>query len=218
MTADGGEGDGEKSRFRCLDAARYVFAAAVTVLIMVVVVNAIKVVLRPESLQLSVAGGSLSTAQLKPPPEEVLGVELNLRAQNPSGRSRMYYLNIRAYLFDKNTSASASSKPEYESIITFIPSDIAVVQQEAVDSLVSMKLKKRQVDPSYFGMLYNGSRFSDMTLRLDGDLITEVTSEFNKTRPTSYYCEQLLVGGKNSDDEPVKYRQDVICKQRGALN
>jgi hypothetical protein len=56
-----------------------------------------------------------------------------------------------------------------------------------------------------------------MTLRLDGNLVTEVTSDLNKTRPASYYCEQLLVGG-NPDDEAIKYRQDVICKQGRGLN
>nr|CAB3469278.1 unnamed protein product [Digitaria exilis] len=62
-TTGGGSGDGEKSMsFRCLDVARYVVAAAVTVLIMAVIVNAVKVVLRPESLQLSSSGAPSSPA------------------------------------------------------------------------------------------------------------------------------------------------------------
>ena len=97
MTTDG-EGGGEKSKFRWLDAARYAVAAAVTVLIMVVIVNAVKVVLRPDSLQLSVDKGSIFTAQY--PPQLIM--ELKLRAQNPSGRVRMYYVGVTGYLFDNS--------------------------------------------------------------------------------------------------------------------
>ena len=215
MTQGGG---GEKSSFRrWLNATRYAVAAAVTVLIMVVIVNAIKVVLRPDSLQLSVPGGAISAGRFKPPPEELLAVELNLRAHNPSGRVRMYYLDITAYLFDKSTPASASRTPDFDSVVYFNPKDIAVLQQETVDSFLALKLKKASLGPPYFDVLYNGSRVSDMTLRLDGNLVTEVTSELNKSRQASYYCEQLLVGG-NSDDEAIKYRQNVICKQGRGLN
>jgi len=210
MTADGEE----KSKFRWLDAARYAVAAAVTVLIMVVIVNAVKVVLRPDSLQLSVDKGSIFTAQY--PPQ--LTMELKLRAQNPSGRVRMYYVGVTGYLFDNTTSASASLDPAYDSVVIFKPKDMAVVQQEALDCSLGMKVvREKQMDPSHFDVLYNGSSFSDMTLRLDGDLITEVTSELNMTRRTTYYCEELLVGG-NGDDEAFKYRQDAICKQRRATN
>jgi hypothetical protein len=95
---------------------------------------------------------------------------------------------------------------------------MAVVQQEALDCSLGMKVvREKQMDPSHFDVLYNGSSFSDMTLRLDGDLITEVTSELNMTRRTTYYCEELLVGG-NGDNEAFKYRQDAICKQRRATN
>ena len=213
MTTDG-EGGGEKSKFRWLDAARYAVAAAVTVLIMAVIVNAVKVVLRPDSLQLSVDKGSIFTAQY--PPQ--LTMELKLRAQNPSGRVRMYYVGVTGYLFDNTTSASASLDPGYDSVVIFKPKDMAVVQQEALDCSLGMKVvREKQMDPSHFDVLYNGSSFSDMTLRLDGDLITEVTSELNMTRRTTYYCEELLVGG-NGDDEAFKYRQDAICKQRRATN
>jgi len=210
MTADGEE----KSKFRWLDAARYAVAAAVTVLIMAVIVNAVKVVLRPDSLQLSVDKGSIFTAQY--PPQ--LTMELKLRAQNPSGRVRMYYVGVTGYLFDNTTSASASLDPGYDSVVIFKPKDMAVVQQEALDCSLGMKVvREKQMDPSHFDVLYNGSSFSDMTLRLDGDLITEVTSELNMTRRTTYYCEELLVGG-NGDNEAFKYRQDAICKQRRATN
>ncbi|WVZ82826.1 hypothetical protein U9M48_030042 [Paspalum notatum var. saurae] len=220
MTAAANEdgGDSEKSRFRCLDAARYVVAAAVTVLILAVIVTAIKVVLRLDSLQISVHNRSINTIPIMSPPEPeaALVLELQLRGENPSGRVRMYYLNITAYLFDNTTSASASTDPESDSVLFFkLPKDIAVLQQEAVDSSLNTNppVKKNMMDPLYFDMLYNGSRFSDMTLRLDGNLVTEVTSEFNRTRPTTYYCEQLLVGG-NPNDDASKSSEDVVCKQQ----
>ena len=216
MTADGEEGS-EKSKFRWLDAARYAVAAAVTVLIMAVIVNAVKVVLRPDSLQLSVDKGSISTTTTQSPSpqlEQALVMELKLRAQNPSGRVRMYYVGVIGYLFDNTTSASVSSDPMYDCIAYLQLKDMAVVQQEAVDNSLRLTVKRKQMDPSYFDKLYNGSRISDMTLRLDGDLITEVTSELNKTRRTTYYCEELLVDGKG-DDEAFKYRQDACgCRSR----
>ncbi|KAJ1257682.1 hypothetical protein BS78_10G014500 [Paspalum vaginatum] len=217
--ADEYGGDSDKSRFRWLDAARYAVAAAVTVLILAVIVTAIKVLLRLDSLQISVDKGSIITIPMSPPePEAALAFELQLRAQNPSGRVRMYYTNITAYLFDNRTSASASASastnPGDDSVLYFKPKDIAVLQHEALDcSLHTNPAKKKMMDTFYFGMLYNGSRFSDMTLRLDGNLVTEVTSQLNKTRPTTYYCEQLLVGG-NPNDDAFKYSQDVVCKQR----
>jgi hypothetical protein len=218
MTADG-EGGSEKSKFRWLDAARYAVAAAVTVLIMAVIVNAVKVVLRTDSLQLSVDKGCISTTTQSPAPqmEQALVMELKLRAQNPSGRVRMYYVGVIGYLFENMTSASASLKPDYDCIAYLPLKDMAVVQQEALDNSLRLTVRRKQMDPSYFDKLYNGSRISDMTLRLDGDLITEVTSELNMTRRTTYYCEELLVGG-NGDDEAFKYRQDAICKQRRATN
>ena len=76
----------------------------------------------------------------------------------------MYYLNITAYLFDNSTPASASLRPGYDCIIIpFKPQDIAVFQQDTVDSLLVVKVSKKQVEQPYFGVLYNGSSVSDMT-------------------------------------------------------
>ncbi|CAL5044986.1 unnamed protein product [Urochloa decumbens] len=204
---------GEKSGCRWVDAARYAVAAAVTLLIAVVIVKAIKVVLRPEPLQLWVAGGSVSAvAIIPPPPTEMVKLGLSIWAQNPSDRVRMYFLNITAYLFDKNTSAAASTDPTYDSMIYFPAKDIVAVQLEGLESVLQMNAKKSNI-PDYFELLYNGGSMSDVTLRLDGNLITEVTSEVNKTRRATYYCEQLLVGG-DANDKTVKNKQKAICKQR----
>ncbi|KAF8732675.1 hypothetical protein HU200_015006 [Digitaria exilis] len=157
----------------------------------------------------SIVSGGRVVTNPSPPPQnpQQLGLHMNLRAFNPSGRARMYYVNIRAYVFDKNTSASSSPTPEYDSIFYFKPDGIDVLQQEAVDSLMTAKMAKDQVTPPYYDMLYNGSSISDVTLRLDGELVTEVNSRLNETRPmTSYYCEQLLVGG---DSDDLKGRQDL---------
>ena len=102
MRADGDD-DGKTSAFRCLDAARYTVAAVVTVLIVAVVVTSLKVVLRPQSLRLSVVDGAVYSTPH--PASEAVTLQLNLRAENPSGRARMYFLNVTAYLFDGATPA-----------------------------------------------------------------------------------------------------------------
>uniref|UniRef100_A0A0A9EC90 Late embryogenesis abundant protein LEA-2 subgroup domain-containing protein n=1 Tax=Arundo donax TaxID=35708 RepID=A0A0A9EC90_ARUDO len=212
MMVDGDAGGDEKSTFRWLDAVRYAVAAVVTVLIVAVIANAIKVVLRPDSLSLSVTGGFVF-ARPRPAPTKVVTLGVNLRAQNPSGRVRMYYVDIDVYLFDGNTSASASTDPEDDSITYFRqPEDIAVAQLEAVDSILQVEATNETM-PESFELLYNGGGMSDVTLRLDGRLVTEVTSGINRTgRPTTYYCGPLVVGGGDTDDdEAVKNRQDVSC-------
>ncbi|CAN6208955.1 unnamed protein product [Urochloa humidicola] len=210
--AAGGD-DGEKSGCRWVDAARYAVAALVTLLIAVVIVKAIKVVLRSEPLQLWVAGGSVSAVAIPQPAEAAVSLGLSIWAQNPSDRARMYFLNITGYLFDKNTSASTSD-PGFDSMIVIPAKDIVAVQLEAVESALQVTAKKGGMTPESFGLLYNGGSMSDVTLRLDGNLITEVTSELNKTRRATYYCEQLLVGG-DANDKSVKDKQTkAICKQR----
>ncbi|CAN6166358.1 unnamed protein product [Urochloa humidicola] len=212
MAAAAASVDGEKSGFRWVDAARYAVAAVVTFLIVVVIVKAIKVVLRPEPLQLWVAGGSVSAVAIPPPPREMVKLGLSIWAQNPSDRVRMYFLNITGYLFDKNTSAS-TSKPDYDSMVEFPVKDIVAVQLEGLESVLQMDAKKGAMTPESFDILYNGGSMSDVTLRLDGNLVTEVTSEVNKTRRATYYCEQLLIGGDDANGKSVKDKQKAICKQ-----
>ncbi|RCV19915.1 hypothetical protein SETIT_4G014700v2 [Setaria italica] len=209
---DGG-GDGENpAAFRCIDAVRYTVALVVTVLIVSVIVNAIKFVLRSDPLHISVVGGLVSTVKLSPPPPPSLTLEFNLRAQNPSGRARMYYVNITAYFFDSNTSASTTD-PVYDSMVYLKPKkipDIVVSEQLAVDSFVSVKVTNGSM-PVYFDPLYGGEHMRDVTLRLDGNLTTEVLYGTTNTRPTTYYCEKLLLGG-SKDDEAFRGTQDVGCR------
>jgi hypothetical protein len=126
MTADGdGDGDGD-GKTRCLDVVRYTVAAVVTVLIVTVIVVAIKVVLRPQSLSLSVVGGAVSSTPQSP--ANIVYLDVKLRAENPSGRARIYFLDITAYLFDDKTVAASSSTPDEDCFISLDPSDIVVAQ------------------------------------------------------------------------------------------
>jgi len=210
MRADGDD-DGKTSAFRCLDAARYTVAAVVTVLIVAVVVTSLKVVLRPESLRLSVVDGAVySTPQ---PPSEAVTLQLNLRAENPSGRARMYFLNVTAYLFDGATPASTPT-PDEDCIIFFNPTDGAVRQEMAVDLMTSVEATNDPgvMNQTYFELLYaDGRVIGDMTLRVDGSLVTEVSSGFNMTRlQVTYYCRPLLVGGSKGGKVSMG-RKDVLC-------
>ncbi|CAD6337934.1 unnamed protein product [Miscanthus lutarioriparius] len=205
----------EKSPFRWIDAARYVVASVVAVLIIAVIVNAIKVVLRPESLFFSVSGGCVPMVRINQSSSQpMLVLQLGLRADNPAGRARMYYVGITGYLFDKNVSA-ASLHPSSDCIVSFRVKDKVVEQKKAVVSSVNIKANRRTMERSYFDLLYSGNGstfFRDVTMRLDGTLITEVPSGFNaSSRRTTYYCPQLLVGGDSSDDDAFKNRPDVVC-------
>jgi hypothetical protein len=213
MRADG-DNDGKTSAFRCLDAARYTVAAVVTVLIVAVVVTSLKVVLRPESLRLSVVDGAVYSTPH--PANEAVTLQLNLRAENPSGRARMYFLNVTAYLFDSATPAT-TPKPDEDCIIFFNPIDEAVRQEMAVDLMTSVEATNDPgvMNQTYFELLYNtkggGGVIGDMTLRVDGSLVTEVSSGFNMTRlQVTYYCRPLLVGGSKGGEASMG-RKDVIC-------
>ncbi|KAL6606532.1 hypothetical protein ACP70R_042185 [Stipagrostis hirtigluma subsp. patula] len=210
-----GDGDGKKSTtFRWLDVVRYAVAAVVTVLIVAVIANAITVVLRPDSLYLTVVRGSMLSTRLPPTAAAVptVTVDLNLRGQNPSGRARMYFINITAYVFDNSTSPWTSKDPMYDSIFFFkIPGGKDVPQQQAADSFLHANMTEKAVTPPYFDIMYNGSSIIDgVTMRLDGKLVTEVT--VNRTRPTTYYCGPLLIVG-DPDAEAFKKKQDVLCRE-----
>ncbi|KAJ1257675.1 hypothetical protein BS78_10G013800 [Paspalum vaginatum] len=214
--ADRGDGGGtgkHQPTFWCLNVARYTVAAVVTVLIFLVVVVAIKFVLRPDSLHLSVVGGSVhSTPQ---PRKKAVTLALNIRAENPSGRARMYLLNITAYLFGNATQASTPT-PNEDCIILFKPVDEAVRQQTAVDSMTSVEVPDDPgvMDTSYFDALYTkGGAISDAMLRVEGSLITEVTSRINRTRPVTYYCGPLLVGGDEASKSKGR-NDDVPCTDK----
>ncbi|CAD6341442.1 unnamed protein product [Miscanthus lutarioriparius] len=180
MRADGDD-DGKTSAFRCQDAARYTVAAVVTVLIVAVVVTSLKVVLRPESLRLSVVDGVVYSTPL--PASEAVTLQLNLRAENPSGRARMYFLNVTAYLFDGATPASTPT-PDEDCIIFFNPTDEAV-RQPAGDG----------------GGLDDERGGDERPWRHEPDLLRAAVT---------YYCRPLLVGGSKGGKVSMG-RKDVLC-------
>ncbi|CAN6172237.1 unnamed protein product [Urochloa humidicola] len=217
-----GEGDAgsEKSPFRGIDAVRYTVAAVVLVLIVAVIVNAIKLVLRPESPSLSVVGGTVFVTRLQPPPS--LQLNLNLRAHNPSGRAHMYFFNITAYLFDSNTSASAPDPGPGSFIYSPLPgADMALQPLRTTDNLAQLSATRDEMTEPFFDELYNNGNslasITGVTVRLDGVLVTEVAVN-NATRTTTYYCSPVLVVRANQGDEAFKDMPDTPCtdqEQRG---
>lgn len=213
------EADGKKSpAFRCLTATRYAVASVVTVLILLVVVKAVGVVCRPNSLSLGVGQGVVFRRQLLEQPTRLL-LEFSLQFYNPSIRTIVYYTNIKAYLFDKNTSAW-SSHPAHDSLVYFLVRDRALNQQGRVDSYITAEVARSLFDqPSVFDFLYYGKTdayMSDITMRLDGNLITEIRSGFNTTpRLTTFYCWPLLLGldPRNIAQVLTFNLKDVFCRE-----
>jgi len=87
----------------------------------------------------------------------------------------------------------------------------------AVDLMTSVEATNDPgvMNQTYFELLYNtkggGGVIGDMTLRVDGSLVTEVSSGFNMTRlQVTYYCRPLLVGGSKGGEASMG-RKDVIC-------
>jgi len=68
------------------------------------------------------------------------------------------------------------------------------------------------MDASYFQALYaEGRVISDVKLRVDGRLVTEVSSRsgMNRTRLVTYHCWPLLLGVN-----PGGERDDVLCAEK----
>ncbi|KAJ1257680.1 hypothetical protein BS78_10G015700 [Paspalum vaginatum] len=216
--ADGGDegcgGKHQRGSFRCLDAARYTVAAVVTVLIVTVIVIAMKLLLRPESLRLSVVGGAVYTTRRPAADQKAVTLALNLRAENPSGRARVYLLNVTAYLFDNATQASTPT-PEDDSFTFFTLVDEAVRQQLAVDAVTSVDATEDSMDPAHLDALCaeGGGVIADAALRVDGSVVTEVRSGVNLTRLATYFCWPLLVGGKQQGGGDTR-NDDVLCTEK----
>ncbi|KAL6606304.1 hypothetical protein ACP70R_041957 [Stipagrostis hirtigluma subsp. patula] len=218
MVADGGD---EKSSFRWLAVARFAAASVVTVLILLVIAKAIKVVQRPDSLSLSVAGGCIFTERTTNRPEYAGKIlfDFGFRVGNPRSRGQMYYVNITAYLFDK-TKPAWSADPAGDSFVFFDMWDTAVRQKVGMESLFQIRvIGGREMTPAIFDMLYNKTDvplLTDVTMRLEGTLIIGLASGTNMThRLTTYYCWPLVVG---LDPDNVKgfldlNLKDVFCRE-----
>ncbi|KAJ1257708.1 hypothetical protein BS78_10G017000 [Paspalum vaginatum] len=213
-----GEGEGEGERgcaFRWTDAARYVVASVVTVLIVVVIVDAV-MVFHHKSLYLSVPGGSVFINEVQQLREDIDFV-MTIRAQKPSGIARMYYINVTGYLFDSNISASASLQPGRDSIVYFPLHDMILEQQVTEDIFKTVTASKgRSIDTPYFDQLKEGRLIiEDATLRLDGTLITQAasSSDVNTTDngTSTFYCRPLVVGRQLQNNGVFKVDKDVFC-------
>lgn len=212
MVADG---DGKKSLpFRCLAAARCTVASVVTVLILLVVVKAIKVVLRPDSLSLGIAKGTMFIQRVKQP-KTMLG-ELTFQIDNPRIGTSVYLINFKVYCFDKNTPAW-SSTPGPDSLLYFSLHNSMLRRQSGLDKFVQVNLTRGIVDERFFDFLNNktDASESDVTMRVEGNLITETRSKFNSTRWTSYYCWPLFVGvdPENTSQILSLNLKDVFCRE-----
>ncbi|CAL5045402.1 unnamed protein product [Urochloa decumbens] len=214
MAAVGGVDGAKSASFRWLDAARYAVAAVMTVLIIAVIAKAIKVVLRPDSLYLFVMGGSMSSTT--DVTTATVALDLQLRGQNPSGRVRMYYTNVSAYLFDNSTSAWTKDDPGVSCMALVELHDITVPQQQTEDAFLHWVVDNVSMASNYFDILYKNGSINDVTLRLDGLLFTEFRA--NRSCQTSYFCGPLLIGG-GPGNEAFLNRDNVLCKeqQRGQL-
>lgn len=193
---EAGRCNGMKSPFRCLlAAARYAAASVMTVLILIVMVKAVKVLLQPVSLSLSVAQGCMFVRRFDKP--ELLEFQFSVKVVIPRSGARTYFRNITAYMFDKDTPALTST-PGPDSVIFFHLDDVMVPPQQQVVSEVmqSSRLGRDYVALSFFDLLYNRPHndiVSDMTMRLDSN-VSQVTSTSTYNRATTYICWPLVVG------------------------
>ncbi|KQK19836.1 uncharacterized protein LOC100841492 isoform X2 [Brachypodium distachyon] len=198
----------EKSTFRCLDAARWVVAAAVMVVIVAVTAYAFKVVFRPGTLSLSIVGGSVAVERIHgsnsssssnaSSSSQNLTFTYSLHAMNPSGRIRIYYTNIRAKL-----KAINSTKDDNSFLFLRLP-DVALAPQSAVDTFLKMTTAaKAPFQEEYFRELRNGTSIGKAWIELNGTLVVENFSGHNMTPVTStlYYCWPIVVLGGDEDDD-----------------
>lgn len=219
----GNNDDGaDKSAFRCLDAARYVVSAVVVVLIVAVAARATMVVLRPDSLSLSVPRSSVlveryssSAAAGTTGKDDFLIFQFTLQAQNPSGRASMYFYNIYAYLFDNTTTATESTSPDNDSLIYFIPDAMIVPEMDfTADTVISDNIIRdpSQITVSFFDRLNRGARIDNATMRVEGTLVSEIIRSGYNTTPQvrTYYCRNLIVG-LNTADQASMSSQATTC-------
>lgn len=211
----------EKSTFRCLDAARWVVAAAVMVVIVAVTAYAIKTVLRPGDLSIWVDGGSVAVertdkSNLKKPFNASIGGDnltftYTIRAVNPSGRIRIYFTGIKARLRGRNSSASTNTPPD-TFLLTNVP-DMGVAPQSTMDAkLQGPDYMTLEAQKYYFEKLANGSSIEQAWLKLNGTRTVEIYSGHNLTAEQAiYYCLPLTVGG---DQDVLSSTADALCTEK----
>uniref|UniRef100_K3Y9W1 Uncharacterized protein n=1 Tax=Setaria italica TaxID=4555 RepID=K3Y9W1_SETIT len=213
------DGDDEKPSFRCgcrcLDVARYALAAVMTLLIVSITFNTVKLVLYEQShdpVRLSVARGLVvcAAATIGGDDSPALMLYHGLRVSSDHGFS-YYAANVTACLFAFNVTKGLDDEPFF----CFRPNGTvrAVQQREQSYLLMEAAATRRTVMPEpYFVRLHN---ISSGSLGVRGTFIAERRSgRLNTTSWNVYDCGFVNVAGlersnsKNDDDLLLDLRYD----------
>ncbi|KAG2629472.1 hypothetical protein PVAP13_3KG467700 [Panicum virgatum] len=196
---------GRKSAFRRgLNATRVAVASAVTVLIVITVAHAVTVVFRPEHLYLSVTGCIITVKQKTPAnatANATVDLTFSIQANNPSGRARFYYTDIRGLIFLVNNNNGTNSK---QAIFKFsLKKDIIVAPDSMLQTASDVTAKNYTTIASSFDELYNGGNgtiYNNAMLKLNGTFTVGLYSVYNKTDSVTkvYYCWPLTIAGNAS--------------------
>ena len=198
---------GRKSAFRRgLNATRVAVASAVTVLIVITLAHAVTVVFRPEQLYLSVTGRIITVEQKTPAnatANATVGLTFSVQANNPSGRARFYYTDIRGLIFLVNNNNGTNSKQD---IFKFSPKDIIVAPDSMLQTAAYVTGKNYTTIASSFDELYNGGNgtiYNNAMLKLNGTFTVGLYSVHNKTSVQRvYYCWPLTMGAAGNASAP----------------
>ncbi|KAF7093052.1 hypothetical protein CFC21_095488 [Triticum aestivum] len=195
-------------RFRWLYAARCTVACVVTLVAVAVIVRAVVVMLRPEKLQLKLAGGRVAVDYIPslPPPRNVVVFRVLLRANNPGGRATIVYANVTVRLTDASAGPAATIT-EFD-----LPQRIDVAQRMAHEATAVAELEPGEDLPMrYVRTLYEGRGVAGAEMELSGVLSTH-TAMATTSVLTTYYCWPVtiaVVAGDSAADVPCFDKLDA---------
>jgi hypothetical protein len=220
--------NGKKSPFRwLLAAARYAAASMMTVLILIVTVKAIKVLLLPGSLSISISEGCIFVKRIRLRDESpALTFVVGLTLVNARNDVRMHFDNTTGYLFasGNDSARAASSTYLFRDCLVAFSLKGSIVRQHHVVTIAQESTVPRDpegIQPDFFDKLYSSSQASitsDVTMRIDGTLTQVISTSNYHTRNTTYYCWPLVVGldpdvYRNQDDISNLSLEDVFCRE-----
>lgn len=216
MPGDDDDNDDEKATVRCLDVARYIVAATVTVLVAAVIVCAATGALRPPDAAIWVVGGSVWVSRndsTKPFNASLYGDKLTfayaIRAQNPSGSVRIDFTDVLAKIRAKNSSGDENG------ILVFRQPDLTLPPQKTVDTTLRLTTSvKFPFQEEYFKALGDG-RDIDAWLEFNATRIVENYPGHNMTaEAVAYNCSPVVVAGRVDDDgmyNGLTAQLDALC-------
>ncbi|KAM3196277.1 hypothetical protein ACQJBY_072123 [Aegilops geniculata] len=158
--------------------------------------------LRPEKLQLKLAGGRVAVDYIPslPPPRKVVVFRVVLRANNPGGRATIQYANVTVRLTDA-AAAPAARITEFD-----LPQPIDVAQRMAHEATAVAGLEPGEDLPMrYVRALYEGRGVAGAEMELSGILSTH-TAMATTSVLTTYYCWPVTIAVGPSDNAA-----DVPC-------